>query len=300
MGLAVDALGRWVIAPDMGFPEQRERMAKVFAHPVLSRGTSVELDTVAGLPVERITARGASSERLVIHWHGGGYTTGTTMQCRNWAAALSAASGATVVLPDYRLAPEHPCPAAIDDAEAVWKALADSPSSSRSRPTGPVLAGDSAGAGLILALAIRLRDSGRDMPPGMIMSSPWLDLTRNWAAETQLARKDRMLRPHWLAASAAAYAGGGDLSEVPLSPLFGDPARLPPALVIAATHDLLVVDSDRWVHKARAAGVEVEYLRAPGLWHDFPMMAGVLAAGDKAAAAAGAFVKRCLGGDGTH
>ncbi len=286
--VAVAALGRYAFDPHRSFAEQRVRLSRCFARPLVPAGTTVDRDSIGGVPVERVTTPGAVAGRTIVHFHGGGYTTGTPAQSRSWTAALSARGRAEVIAPQYRLAPEDPFPAALDDAEAVWKAAVTG-----SRP--PVLAGDSAGGGLAAALAARLRERGQTPPAGLVLVCPWLDLTADRRADSALVRRDVLLSPDWLESCAQAYAGGHGLDDPEVSPLLGSADGLPPTLVFGAGDDLLVGDADRWVVTARAAGVDTRYLRAPRLWHGYPLSPGLLAAADRAVEAAGAFVERVLG-----
>lgn len=288
--LMVKATGKWVFDPDLPWPEQRRRLDLAFRFTPLPHGTRVAQVDLGGVPAERVAAPGALPARLVVYFHGGGYTVGSAVTARAFAAGLSRRSRATVLLPLYRLAPEHPYPAALDDAWSAWEAATTSAGAGAAAARA-VVGGDSAGGGLALTLAHRLRASGRPAPAGLLLVCPWLDLG---ADRRRGHRADLLLSPRWLATSAAAYAGGHPLEDPALSPMYADPEGLPPALVQGAGGDSLLADADRWVVAARAAGVDVTYQRAPGLWHDFPMSAGLLAAADRAVDAAGAFVERTL------
>jgi cation diffusion facilitator CzcD-associated flavoprotein CzcO/acetyl esterase/lipase len=233
----------------------------------------------------------AGTARTVLYLHGGGFVTGSPRTFRGLAAALSWATGAVVHLVDYRLAPEHPYPAALDDTLAAYRALL---------ATGipadrVVLAGDSAGGNLALSAALRLRDQGEPLPAGLVLISPWLDLALTGRSVTEQARADPELRASWLRACARAYLGG-DLAAAPdtspdTSPLGADPTGLPPLHVVAGTDEVLVSDADRLAERAAAAGVPVTYQRWPGMWHDFPVFTGLLAAADEAVEGIGATVR---------
>ena len=151
-----------------------------------------------------VSAGGPDSQRTVVHFHGGGYCVGSARTARSWAAHLSAQAGCRVVLPEYRLAPEHPYPAALEDARAVHDRCPAR--SARSKPGSLVVSGDSAGGGLALALALSMRDEGQELPAGCILLSPWLDLGRDRRAVPDLVRSDVLLSPGWLEACARAYA----------------------------------------------------------------------------------------------
>jgi monoterpene epsilon-lactone hydrolase len=208
----------------------------------------------------------------VVHFHGGGYCVGSAREALSWAAHLSAAADCLVVLPEYRLAPEHPHPAALDDARAVVAALA-----AEAAPGSIVLSGDSAGGGLALSLALSLRDRGQELPAGCILLSPWLDLGRDRRADPAMVRRDVLLDPDWLVACARAYAGPAIWADASVSPLRAPHAGLPPLLIQSCSAELLAPDAELLAASATAAGVDVACTRWPGLWHDFVLQPGLLA-----------------------
>lgn len=279
---------RAVFDADAPWARQRRGLELVGRTTRVRRGTTVTASTHGAVPTETLRAAGAEATVVVVHFHGGGYTTGTPAVCRAWASLVSEEARATVVLPHYRLAPEAPAPAATDDARAVWDDVV-----SRVPAARVVVSGDSAAAGIALALTQALVAEASPPPAGMILISPWLDLTVDRSQPADLARRDCLLTPSWLAACAAAYAGSRSAADAVVSPLHGTLAGLPPALVQAATDDVLISDADRFVVDARAAGGDVTYSRAPGLWHDYPIQTGLVAASDAAAHQAATFVDRC-------
>lgn len=223
---------------------------------------------------------------VVLYFHGGGFVAGSPRMLHGMAAALSRAAGAVVHLADYRLAPEHPYPAALSDALAAYRALlaAGTPADR------VVLAGDSAGGNLALTAALRLRDEGDPPPAGLVLVSPWLDLALTGRSVTDMARRDPELRASWLRACARAYLG--DDGDPGPGPLAADLAGLPPLHLQAGAEELLVSDADRLAERAAAAGVGVTYDRWPRMWHDFPLCTGLLAAADEAVEAVGRSVRR--------
>ena len=154
-----------------------------------------------------------------------------------------------------------------------------------------MLSGDSAGGGLALALTLSLRDEGRALPAGCILLSPWLDLGRDRRADPDLVRRDVLLDPEWLDACARAYAAPSAWAGAAVSPLRAGHAGLPPLLIQAATAELLAPDAELLAASATAAGVDVTYTRWPGLWHDFALQPGLLAAADSAVAQAAWFTR---------
>ncbi len=275
--------GRLVFNASVPIPAQRWRLnAFVRVSTWLPRGTSVEETTFGGVPCRVVRAPGGAPERVLLHLHGGAWCIGAPSLPTPYAAHLARSTGATVVLPDYRLAPEHPFPAAADDALAVWGALSVDPAAQ------VVLGGDSAGAGLALALAVALRDGDGAVPAALALVCPMLDV----AMARHPRSDDPVLTPEWLASCAQQYVGAHDATDPRLSPLRGPLDRLPPAVVVSGDRDLLQSDAERFTAGVAAAGGTVEH--HPGrLWHEFPLQAGLLAEADRAVAHVATFLDRC-------
>jgi len=282
MRLGVRQLGQRCLNPALSWQVQRTRLDQVFRASPLPRGTAVSRQVIGGIRAEVVSAGKAASRRTVIHFHGGGYCVGSARTSRSWAAHLSAQAGCRVVLPEYRLAPEHPYPAALQDAHAVMKALAG--------PGTVVVSGDSAGGGLALALIMSMRAAGQEPPAGCILLSPWLDLGRDRRAVPDLVRQDVLLSPDWLDACARAYATPAAWADHLVSPLGAAHDGLPPLLIQAAAGELLAPDAELLAASASAAGVDVTYTRWPRMWHGFALQPGLLAAADSALAQAAWFV----------
>jgi monoterpene epsilon-lactone hydrolase len=287
MRLGVRQLGRRCLDPALPWPVQRARLDQLTRTSLLPRGTTIAEQEIAGTRAEVVSARDCDARQTVIHFHGGGYCVGSALTPRSWAAHLSAQAGCRVVLPQYRLAPEHPHPAALEDARAVLAALAG-----EDGPGSIVVSGDSAGGGLALALTLSLREEGQDLPAGCILLSPWLDLGRDRRAVPDLVRRDVVLSPGWLEACARAYAAPAAWADPSVSPLHAALAGLPPLLIQAATDELLAPDADLLAASASAAGVDVTYTRWPRMWHDFVLQPGLLTAADSALAQAAWFVSK--------
>jgi len=287
MRLGVRQFGRRCLNPALPWRVQRSRLDQVSRTSLLPRRTRINEQVIAGVRVEVVSTAGSGPGPTVIHFHGGGYCLGSAHTARSWAAHLSAAANCRVLLPEYRLAPEHPHPAALTDARAVVAAVIG-----EAGPESVVASGDSAGGGLALALLLELRDEGQDLPAGCVLLSPWLDLGRDRWAVPDLVRRDVLLSPEWLDACARAYADPPAWSASSVSPLRAAPAGLPPLLIQAGTDELLAPDSEHLAGSASAAGVDVTYTRWPRMWHDFVLQPGLLAAADDAMAQAAWFVAR--------
>jgi epsilon-lactone hydrolase len=286
--LGARQVGRHVLNPRLPWAVQRRRLERVMESWPLPRGTSVTTTAWNGVPGEIVTA-GQGSAATVVHFHGGGYCVGSPAQARDWAAHLSARAGCRVLLPRYRLAPEHPYPAALDDARAVLSAVLDGTAASI------VVSGDSAGGGLALAALGALGALGASEAArvgGCVLLSPWLDLTVDRTAVPGLVRRDIVLSPAWLEACARAYAPPADWAGPSISPLRARLDGLPALLIQCGTDDLLAPDAENLAVRAAAAGVDVTYSRWPGLWHDFALQPGMTAAARDAVTQAAWFVGR--------
>jgi epsilon-lactone hydrolase len=302
--LGARLVSRRVHNPRLPWEVQRRRLDKLMGPWPLPRGTSVTKTALNGIPVEVVTvgrarprtrsggdgqttspASGAAAV-TVVHFHGGGYCVGSPAEARDWAAHLSARAGCRVVLPGYRLAPEHPFPAAVDDARAVVSAVLG-----EAAPGTVVVSGDSAGGGLALGAALALPGTGNATRlAGCILLSPWLDLTVDRAAVPELVRRDVLLSPAWLEACAEAYAPAADRAQPMVSPLRASLGGLPPLLIQSGTDDLVAPDAGNLAVRAAAAGVDVTYSRWPGLWHDFALQPDITAAAGSALAQAAWFI----------
>jgi monoterpene epsilon-lactone hydrolase len=227
--------------------------------------------TAGGVPAHWVTAPGADLGRVLVFLHGGGFQMGSLRSDGELAARLGRASGMRVLFPEYRLAPEHPFPAAIDDVLAAWRWLAAGQDlSARSM----AVAGDSAGGGLTVALLVALRDAAEAMPAAAVLMTPTVDLTYSGASMTERADQDPISTPAMLRQFAADYLAGADPKTPLASPLFASLAGLPPLLVQVGTADLLLSDSERLATAAAQAGVDVTLEIGEGLPHVYQLLLG--------------------------
>lgn len=253
----------------------------------IPRGWSVTPHRLAGLPGEVAERRGGTAMRsdlAVLYLHGGGYFFGSPVTHRPLILAMAEAADAPAIALDYRLAPEHPFPAALDDAVAAYADLA-----ARQRI---LIAGDSAGGGLALALACAARDAGLPPPAGIVAFSPWTDLANTGPSVVENADRCAMFSAAALHAAAAIYLAGTDPADPRASPLHADLAGLPPMLLFAGSDELMRDDTTRLAERARAAGVEVETSIIPGVPHAWPYFARWLPEGRDALALVRRFVAR--------
>lgn len=254
-------------APAGDLAQQRAAMVAMTESMPLPEGTQCSEAQADGVPVLWVTAPGADPERVLLYLHGGGYVLGSARTHRSLAGRISAASGARVLLVDYRLAPEHPFPAAVDDALTAWRWLLGQGVA----PARTAIGGDSAGGGLTVALLQRIRDTGAPLPAAAVCLSPWTDLE---GTGDTLDVDDPMVTPDGLREMGRLYAG--EQTADPLaSPLHADCAGLPPLLVQVGTREVLLDDARRLATRARAAGVEVTLEEEEGLVHVWQAFPGV-------------------------
>ncbi len=249
----------------MPIEQRRSLMTRLAAPP--PEGTLIEPVDADGVAAEWITRASVAPERVILYFHGGGYNTGTTVALRPMLALLSTAAGASVLSVDYRLAPEHPFPAAVRDALTAYQWLT---AQAHGRPV--VIAGNSAGGGLALATLVALRDAGERLPDAAVLISPWTDLAMTGESVRTRAAVDFMLSPRGLAEAADLYLAGQDPTHPHASPLHADPRGLPPTLLHVGDADMLRDDSTRFAAQARSAGVNVTievWDEMPHCWHTF-------------------------------
>jgi len=239
-------------------------------HPVPD-DVQVSEVTAGGVPAHWLAAPGTDPGRVLLFLHGGGFVFGSLRSDGELAARLGRAGGMRVLLPEYRLAPEHPFPAAIDDVLAAWRWLrADQGLSARSL----AVAGDSAGGGLAVALLVAARDAGEALPAAAVLMSPTVDLTSSGASMTERVDQDPFSTPAMLRQFASDYLAGADPKTPLASPLFAPLAGLPPLLIQVGTADLLLSDSERLAAAASQAGVDVTLEVGEGLPHVYPILLG--------------------------
>jgi monoterpene epsilon-lactone hydrolase len=257
-------------------------------------GLGTLLSAAEGVAVEQIDAGGVRAEWIgtgdgpvVVYVHGGGYCIGSLDSHRSMLTHLASAIDGRVLGIDYRLAPEHPFPAALDDACAAYRWIV----AGGTDPSRVVVAGDSAGGGLTLATLVALRDEGDALPAAGVCLSPWADLTQSGATISEKDDADPMVRAEDLDRWAAAYAGSDhDPGSPALSPLFAELSGLPPLLVEVGTAEVLLDDARRLAERARAAGVDVTLFEGEDLIHVWHFFAGAVPEADEGIARVARFI----------
>lgn len=231
-----------------------------------------------GVPAEWLVAPGARADRVVLYLHGGGYVIGSIKSHRYLMQNVSRHSGARTLGLDYRLAPEHPFPAAIEDATKAYRWLL----AQGIQPGRIAIAGDSAGGGLTMATLLSLRDQGVPLPAAGVLISPWADLTGTADAVTSRAASDPMVKGDGLFSLADKYLNGADARNPLASPVFADLTGLPPLLIHVGGREILYDDSITLAANARKANVPVALVDEPELFHVWHAFAPMLDEGQRA------------------
>lgn len=236
--------------------------------PVYPKSVSIEAVNEAGVKGEWQRPTHVEEGRVILYLHGGGYVFGSTGLYRSMTMPMADFAGAELFSLDYRLAPEHPCPAAIEDAAGAYEWLLRRGIAASAIAIG----GDSAGGGLTLATLQALRDRGRPLPGCAFVYSPWADLAATGPSMAANAESDCMFQNASIRDGAKRYAGALDLKDPRVSPLYGDFGGLPPLLILASESEMLFDDARRVAEKARAAGVDVRFEPRGGLCHVWPLL----------------------------
>ena len=266
------------LSPTFPFWFQRAWMSLASNLNLLSPAASVSKVDVDGMFAVRLWPKGTDPDRTILYLHGGGYCTGSWRTQKGLISRLAVDAKAVVYAPHYRLAPEHPHPAALQDALKAYRWVLDEGAS----PDRLSVAGDSAGGGLALALALAIRDAELPTPASLVLVSPWLDLRCDSPSMTENAKIDPMLSPRWSRQCAAAYLADRDPEDPACSPLYANHEGLPPVLIQTGTDEIIVDDSMRFAELGREAGVDVTLEVFEGLWHEFQIHAGLLREADQA------------------
>jgi monoterpene epsilon-lactone hydrolase len=258
--------------------EQRELLRGALAAQPLPADLTVTPGTLGGVPTAEITIAGIEPRHVVLYFHGGVYVIGDAFLAADLASQVGRRVRAKVISVDYRLAPEHPYPAAVDDALAAYEALLRSGVDA----SNIVFAGESAGGGLAVATLINARDHGSLLPAAAFVMSPMTDLTLAGTTMETRREADPLFTRELLQERVNDYTAGQDAALPLMSPIFADLAGLPPLIIQAGTHEVLLDDAVRLAERAVAADVEVILDITPGVPHVFQAYSAVL---DEAAAA---------------
>ncbi len=212
-------------------------------------------------------ARAHMKKTVILYCHGGGYSTGSTLYARTLTTKLAESTSMDVLCFDYRLAPEHPFPAAPEDAMKAWNYLMLLGYGARD----VIVAGDSAGGNLALTLVLKLKEEGRLLPRGIVLMSPWTDLTSAGKSHITRAELDPVLSEEYIGTMIANYVGQGDLKDPQISPLFGDFTGFPPTYIQVGDNEILLSDSTSLYKKLLKSDVAVKIDVQKGMWHVYQM-----------------------------
>jgi monoterpene epsilon-lactone hydrolase len=258
------ALRQAALPVDSSVSEQRELLRK-FASAPLPADVTVTAAALGGVPTAEITIDGIKAVNVVLYFHGGVYVLGDAFQAADLASQVGRRTQADVFSVDYRLGPEHPYPAAVDDALAAYQALL----ANGTAPSRIAFAGESAGGGLAVATLVSAHDRGLPLPAAALLMSPYVDLTLSGTTMESRSAVDPLLSRELLAARVPDYTAGQDAALPLISPLFADLSGLPHLIIQGGTHEVLLEDALRLAQRAALADVEVTLDITPRVPHVF-------------------------------
>ncbi|WP_248959943.1 alpha/beta hydrolase [Sphaerisporangium perillae] len=258
--------------------EQRRQLRELLSAQPLPADVTVTAAVLGGVPTAEVTVDGIEPRHTVLYFHGGVYVLGDAFLAAELASQVARRTSAKVISVDYRLAPEHPYPAAVDDALAAYRALLDNGTD----PSDIAFAGESAGGGLAVATLVNARDHGLPLPAAAFVMSPYADLTLAGITMETKRKADPLLSPEALQPRVTDYVSGNDAALGLISPIFADLSGLSPLIIQAGTHEVLLDDATRLARQAALADVEVTLEIVPGVPHVFQAYHPIL---DEAAAA---------------
>ncbi|MGI9644460.1 MAG: alpha/beta hydrolase [Ilumatobacteraceae bacterium] len=279
------SIASFALGAEASLEERREAMDRIDRMPRPRKVDYVDT-TVGGVEAIVATPTRGEPERDILYLHGGGYIIGSPRSHIALAARLAKRSAARVTVIDYRLAPEHPYPAAIEDCLAAYRALVE-----HTDPALVTIAGDSAGGGATLATLVALRDAGDTLPACGYLLSPWTDLTASGESYRSKAIADPMIDGDMIEATAVQYAADTPLDDPGVSPLFADLHGLPPLLIQTGSEEVLLSDSTDLAERATATGVDVQLDVREGMWHVYQAFAGLMPEATEALIDAATFIR---------
>ena len=268
-------------------PKMRERLDLVGRLGRRAKGVAIESTEIAGLHAEWYRPQQPLAGKVFLFLHGGAYALGSCDSHRALATSIAAAGNVETVLPEYRLAPEHPFPAGLQDCVSVYKALLGKGYA----PGDIIVGGDSAGGGLTAATMLQLRHDGVPLPRAAVLLSPFLDVSASGESMQTRAERDPWFEPDKIDAVVGHYCPNEDPRNPLLSPVFANVAGLPPTLIHVGDDEILLSDSTRFADKLRAEGIDVQLEVFPELWHVFQLFVGAMPESKAAVTKIGAYVR---------
>jgi epsilon-lactone hydrolase len=289
----VDAAARSGTSSDRFDVEALRAQSKSSPWPIPDDCTTTPVDA-GGVPSYWVHAAQSDPQRRILYLHGGGWVAGGFGSHGSHAARIAASTGCVVLFPEFRLAPEHPYPATLEDATAAYRWMMNHGPDRPEAASAVFAGGDSGGGGLVLTLLLILRDSGTRLPAAAFTFSAVTDLTCSGDSMTTRAAADIMVNPKIVPDAVAVYCGSADRRSPRLSPLFGDLSGLPPLLIQVGDAEVFLSDSTRFAERAQVAGVDVTLEVWPEMFHSFQLFAPVLPEGRDALKHVGEYIRgRC-------
>jgi len=269
----------------------RARVHKYAGRLGIARGVTKTAESVNGLAAEWLAPEDAAQGKVLLYFHGGAYILGSCNTHRQLVSHIARAAGVRALLPEYRLAPEHPFPAALEDATSLYRKLLAAGHAARDI----VIAGDSAGGGLTMATLLSLRDAGDPLPAAACLLSPWLDLAATGESMRTHARRDPWFRPEDLPTIRSYYCGESDIRNPLVSPVYANLAGLPPLYIQVGEDEILLSDSTRLAERVQLAGGSADIEIWTDMWHVFQAFMNQMPESRRAIQKLGTFIRRSLG-----
>ncbi|HSD69132.1 MAG TPA: alpha/beta hydrolase [Woeseiaceae bacterium] len=281
------------ITPDTDVAELRKTWDELTSNLKTAPGVRRREATVGDIPCEWLVPEKCDEAPVILYLHGGIYMLGSAGTHRRMVSFIARAAGMRALIPNYRLAPEHPFPAAIEDATLIYRKMLEQGIDAASM----AIAGDSAGGGLTMATLLSLKNSGDPLPAAAVLLSPWVDLAAKGETLKTRAGVDPWFDPDNMPEMVRRYCGNRDPKAPLISPLYGDLSGLPPLLIQVGDHEILLSDSTRLAERVTKAGGSATLQVWPEMWHVFQYFIGQMPESAKAIADIGSFLKRTLGSD---
>ncbi len=266
------------IRPDSDIHKLRTKFEAIGAKMRAAEGVQVRHANIAGIDCDWLVPEGCDSAPILYYLHGGAYMMGSPKTHRRMVSHIIRRAGMRALLPDYRLAPENPFPAALEDSTKVYRALVEAGTD----PSSMAIGGDSAGGNLAMATLLALRDAGDPLPATCFLLSPWLDLAAQGESHETRAEHDPWFRPEDMPEIVKKYCSEFDLKNPLVSPVYADASDLPPTLIQVGDHEILLSDSTRLADNISNAGGEVTLQIWPEMWHVFQFFIGQMPESKKA------------------
>jgi acetyl esterase/lipase len=272
-------------------PRMRQRLDFLGRLGRRAKNIAIESAEIADLHAEWYRPRESLAGKVFLYLHGGAYALGSCDSHRALASRIAAAANVDTLLPEYRLAPEHPFPTGLEDCVAAYRALLDKGYTA----DDIVIGGDSAGGGLTVAAMLQLRHGGVELPRAAVLLSPFLDMTASGETMQTRAEQDPWFEPESIGVVIGHYCPNEDLRNPLLSPVFANVAGLPPSLIHVGDDEILLSDSTRFADKLRKAGIDVELEVFPDMWHVFQLFVGKMPESQAAVDKIGRYVQAAFG-----